>query len=145
MRMGTLAVARLNNKRYNTYVMLLMAIYVALMLWLWPLAVSASGMVWKIMLASSPLVPVTCVVMLMARRVMLSDELDQRLHLIALGVATALVGTACLIAGFLAMAKVWRGDGSELFWVFPALCFIYGFTRMGLKRHYTGSWDFWGC
>lgn len=137
--------ARFSTRRFNVYVMLLMAIYVALLWFVWPHVRDAHNVSWKILLAVSPTVPVTWMVWLMARRVMLSDELEQRLHLIALGVATAVIGTACLIAGFLAMAKVWRGDGSELFWVFPVLCLLYGFTRFGLKRRITGTWDFWGC
>jgi hypothetical protein len=137
--------ARFNPRRFNAYVMLLMAVYIALLWWVWPHVRDAHDIGWKIALALSPTVPVTWVIALMARRIMLADELEQRLHLIALGVATALVGTASLIAGFLAMGKVWRGDGSEVFWVFPALCAIYGFTRMGLKRRITGIWDWWGC
>ena len=136
--------ARFSTRRFNTYVMSLMAIYVALLWLAWPHVRDAHA-VWKVVLAVSPTVPVTWVVVLMARRVMQADELEQRLHLVALGVATALVGTACLIAGFLAMGKVWHGDGSELFWVFPAMCAIYGFTRLGLKRRITGEWDWWGC
>ena len=136
---------RFSTKRFNTYVMLLMAAYIALLWFVWPHLRDAHNVWWKILMALSPTVPVTWVIVLMARRVMLADELDQRLHLMALGVATALVGTACLIAGFLAMGKVWHGDGSELFWVFPALCIIYGFTRLGLKRRITGLWDWWGC
>ncbi|HET6912150.1 MAG TPA: hypothetical protein VFH71_02275 [Rhodanobacteraceae bacterium] len=137
--------ARLSLKRYNAYVLALMAVYIALMLWLWPHAKAAPGVAWKVVFALSPLVPVACVIVLMARRVMQADELDQRLHLVALGVATALVGTGALVASFLAMAKVWQGDGSELFWVFPALGLIYSFARMGLKWHFTGSWSFWDC
>ena len=137
--------ARFSTRRFNVNVMLLMAIYVAIIWFVWPHVRDADATWLKIVLALSPTVPVTWMVWLMARRVMLVDELEQRLHLIALGVATALVGTACMIAGFLAMARVWHGDGSELFWVFPVLCLVYGFTRLGLSRRVTGTWDFWGC
>lgn len=137
--------ARFDTRRFNVYVMLLMAVYVALMLLVWPHVRDAGDVSWKVLLAVSPTVPVALVVWLMARRIVLADELEQRLHLVALGVATAVVGTASLIAGFLAMAKVWHGDGSELFWVFPLLCLVYGSTRLGLHRHVTGAWDFWGC
>lgn len=137
--------ARFSTKRYNTYVLLLMAGYIALLWFLWPHLRDAHSVWWKVAIAVSPTVPVSWVVVLMARRVMLADELEQRLHLIALGVATAVVGTASLIAAFLAMGKVWHGDGSELFWVFPALCLLYALIRLGLKRHMTGTWDWWGC
>lgn len=137
--------ARFSTKRFNTYVMLLMAVYVALLWWGWPHVLATHSMAWKVLFSLSPAVPVAWVVVLMARRIMLADELEQRLHLVALGVSTAVVGTACLVAGFLAMGKVWHGDGSELFLVLPVLMFIYGFTRLGLKRRVTGTWDFWGC
>lgn len=137
--------ARFSTRRFNTYVMLLMAVYIAALWLLWPHLRDAHNLWWKVAIALSPAVPVTWVIALMARRIMLADELEQRLHLIALGIATGLVGTACLVAGFLAMGKVWLGDGSELFWVFPMLCIIYGVTRLGLKRRITGVWDFWGC
>ena len=48
-------------------------------------------------------------------------------------------------AGLDGKPYVWHGDGSEMFWVFPAMCAIYGFTRLGLKRRITGEWDWWGC
>lgn len=137
--------ARFSTKRFNTYVMLLMAIYVALLWWGWPHVRETHSTLWKVLFSLSPTVPVAWVVVLMARRVMLADELEQRLHLVALGVSTAVVGTACLVAGFRALGKVWHGDGSELFLVLPVLMFIYGFTRLGLKRRVTGTWDFWGC
>ncbi|MGN6729013.1 MAG: hypothetical protein ACTHJG_04175 [Rhodanobacteraceae bacterium] len=132
------------ERRYRGQVLVLMAIYMAIMIWLWPHALGASGKALKVALALSPVVPVAWVIALMAKRVMRSDELEQRLHLMALSTATALVGTACLVGGFLAAAKVWATDGSILIWVFPALCCTYGVTRMSLKYRYTGSLD-WFC
>lgn len=136
---------RYSRRRYLVLVTILMAIYVVLLLWLWPQLRDASGTGLKIVLSLSPVVPVAAVIGLMARRVVASDELEQRVHLIGLGVATALVGTGSLVGGFLAMAKVWVTDGSVLFWVFPALCLVYGVTHILVKWRYTGSWDFWGC
>jgi hypothetical protein len=137
--------ARFSTRRFNLYVLLLMVVYTVLLCSLWPMLRETHDTWVRAAIAVSPAVPIGWVVVLMARRVMLADELEQRLHLISLSVATGLVGTVCMIAGFLAMAKVWHGDGSELFWIFPSLCLIYGFTRLGLKRRVTGTWDWWGC
>lgn len=136
---------RLSTTSYNIQVTVLMVAYVILLLWLWPHALHATSMTPRVLFALAPLLPVAWVIWLMARRVASSDELEQRLHLIGLGVATALVGTASLVVAFLAMAHVWRGDGSEFIWVFPALIFIYAITRVCLKRRITGSWDIWNC
>ena len=137
--------ARVSSRGYNLQVLVLMAVYVALMFWLWPQVRATPGTGLKLVLSLSPVLPVALVVALMARRVIRSDELEQRLHLIALGVATALVGTGSLVGGFLAMAKIWITDGSVLFRVFPVLCVLYGVTQLVLKRRYTGSWDFKDC
>lgn len=137
--------AKLSAARYGIQTTALMALYVILLLWLWPHALHATSTTPRVLFALAPLLPVAWVIWLMARRVADSDELEQRLHLIALGVATALVGTTSLVVAFLAMARVWRGDGSEFIWVFPALVTIYAITRVCLKRRYTGSWDIWHC
>src|SRR5690348_7544209 len=132
------------ERRYRGQVLVLMAIYMAIMIWLWPHALGASGKALKVALALSPVVPVAWVIALMAKRVMRSDELEQRLHLMALSTATALVGTACLVGGFPAAVKVWATDGSILIWVFPGLCCTYGVTRRRRKYRYPGSLD-WLC
>ena len=134
-----------SKRKFRLQAMALMVVYFAVMFVVWPYLQHARNPLWKVLISVSPTIPVTLVVLLMAKRVLHSDELEQRLHLVSLGVATALVGTGSMIAGFLAMGRVWTGDGSELFWVFPALCFAYGFTRLALKRRITGSWGFWDC
>lgn len=136
---------RYTQRQYVVQVALLMAAYIVLTFWLWPHLRDTSSAGLKVVFSLSPVVPVAVVVALMARRVVASDELEQRIHLIALGVATAVVGTASFVGGFLALAKVWVADGSVLVWVFPALCGTYGVTHVLVKRRYTGIWDFWGC
>lgn len=133
---------RFSSTRYNIQLGLMFAAYLALLFWLWPHALHATSALPRVLFALAPLLPVAWVIWLMARRVATSDELEQRLHLVALGVATALVGTASLVAAFLAMAHVWHGDGSEFIYVFPGLVVIYAATRIVLKRCVTGSWDF---
>ncbi|TAN04651.1 MAG: hypothetical protein EPN36_08080 [Rhodanobacteraceae bacterium] len=82
---------------------------------------------------------------LLARRVLASDEMQQRMHLVALSVATGVVSAASVVGGFLAMAEVWRVGGDILFWVFPALCVTYFVGGIIASWRITGSWKFWAC
>lgn len=133
--------ARYDPKRYRNRIAVLMAVYVALMLLEWPHVRSIDGLGWKIVLALLPVVPVAGTIWLMADRVRRSDEFHQRLHLIALSVATGVVGALSLVGGFLAAANVVHFGGDVLIWVYPLLCFTYGLTEVVLRRRYGGS----GC
>jgi hypothetical protein len=76
---------------------------------------------------------------LMERRIRDSDELEQRMHLIALGVATIVIGALSLIGGFLAAAHVLDMDGSILIWVFPVMLTSYGLAHLVVSRRYGGE------
>jgi hypothetical protein len=130
---------RYTKKRYRTHVLVLMSVYVPLMFLEWPYVRHASNLPWKIVLALVPVVPVVLVIWLMAKRVMHSDELEQRLHLMALSIATATICSLCLIGGFLAAAGAIVLDGDVLIWVAPALSFLYGITHHWLGRRYGGT------
>jgi hypothetical protein len=128
--------ARYSNRQYRIQILLLMAVYVVLMLFVWPAAKHAESPALKTLLALIPTLPVVLVIWLMAKRMMASDELEQRLHLIALSVATGVVAVASLIGGFLAAAHVIEIDGDILIWIFPVLCLTYSFTRLLIGRRY---------
>lgn len=127
---------RLDNKRYERQVALAMAVYVAVLLGVWPLLHVAHGLLPKTLLALAPVVPLLYVIVLMGRRICASDELEQRTHLVALGVSTALVSGLSTIGGFLAMGGVLHVDGSVLFGVFPVLLLGYALTRKWVARRY---------
>ena len=127
---------RLNQKRYETRLMFAMALYVAALLLLLPLARVAVSITLKGFLAVVPALPMLYVIWLMAQRIRDSDELEQRMHLVALGVTVAVVAAASLIGGFLATAHVWLIDGSILIWVFPLMLFCYEATRRWIARRY---------
>ncbi|HVX06012.1 MAG TPA: hypothetical protein VHA71_12950 [Rhodanobacteraceae bacterium] len=137
--------ARVSKGRYNLQVLAIMAVYVVLMLFEWPLVGKTEGLALRTLLALLPTLPVVVVIVLAARMVMRGDELEQRMHLIALSVAVGVISVASIVGGFLAVAKVWTVGGDVLFWVFPLLCMVYGITRVVLVRRVTGAWDFWGC
>lgn len=133
--------ARISKGRYNLQVAAIMVVYVALMLFEWPLVGKTEGLALRTLLALLPAIPVVIVIALMARTVMRGDELEQRMHLIALSVATGVVSVASIVGAFLAIAHVWIVGGDVLIWVFPALCLVYGATRVVLVRRMTGAWN----
>lgn len=125
-----------SRKRYQAAVLVLMAIYVVAIVLLSPHVRDAQGLPAKAALAVAPALPVIGVVWLMTWRVVRSDELEQRVHLIALSVASGVVASLSLIVGFLGAGGVIAPGQDALIWVFPSLCAIYGLTRWGMSRHY---------
>lgn len=85
--------------------------------------------------------PVLFVVRAKVRLVLGSDELEQRIHLIGLAVATTVVSTLSLVGGFLAAADVIQLDGTILIWVWPTLMLVYAAGRGWASRRYGGSSD----
>ncbi|MCX7512611.1 hypothetical protein [Frateuria sp. STR12] len=132
--------SRSSAKHYRHQFSLAMVAYMAAMLLVWPLSRTAGSVPLKVLLAVVPVLPMLYVIVLMARRIAASDEFEQRVHLLALGAATALLGALSLVGGFLAAAQVLALDGSILIWVFPVTMFGYGAARWWLLvRHYGGS------
>ena len=133
--------ARLSERAHQRRLMIAMAIYVALFLWVWPLARSADALWLKTVYALTPVPPVLYVIWLMARRVLAGDELEQRTHLVGLGVAAAAVSIFGLVAGFLASAQVFTRDwaATALVWMFPLLMVVYTAARAQAARRYGGG------
>ena len=130
-------------KRYRLYVLILMvAIYLPLMWLVFPhVRDPGHGTAWRALLALLSVSPVIALIWLMTLRVMYSDELEQRVELMALSAATGIVTAASLIGGFLDSAHVLQFDGDILIWVFPALCITYGVAHLLFARRYGGM----GC
>ena len=133
--------ARYTAKDYRRQTWMLMTVYVLVMLLVWPYAHRVASVPWKVVFTLMAVAPVVAVIGLMAKLVMRSDELEQRVHLFALSAATGIVATLSLIAGFLCAAGVLRLDGDILLWVFPALCLSYSAARWWFGRRYGGM----GC
>jgi hypothetical protein len=118
--------------------MIAMSIYVALLLFIWPLARHTPELPLKILCALAPVLPLLYVIALSAQRILQSDELEQRTHLIGLGVGTAVVSVFSIVGGFLAASRVITQDVAAmvLLWVFPLLLFTYSIARSRAARHY---------
>lgn len=125
--------------------MIAMSVYIALLLLVWPLARETAALPLKILCALAPVVPLLYLIALMARRILQSDELEQRTHLIGLGVATAAVSVFSIVGGFLAASHVITQDVAAivLLWVFPVLVLAYSIARARAARRYgtTGCED----
>jgi amino acid transporter len=129
---------RFVGSNYRRNIALLMAVYIALLLVLWPLIKTTSALALKAVFALLPVVPMIAALWLIARRVMDSDELQQRVHLIALSAATGIISAVTLAAGFLSATHVIDLDGDALIWVMPGLALVYAATRWIIGRRYGG-------
>ena len=130
--------SRISRTDYRRQIFLLMGVYAGVMFLVWPHARPASSLALKITCAIVPTLPVLAVLWLMAKRVMRSDELEQRVHLLALSAATGFVCALSLVAGFLCAAGVVALDGDILLWIFPAMCLSYGASHWLLAWRYGG-------
>ena len=129
---------RFTKKQYNQQVAVVMTVYIAIMLLVWPHAHRVANIPLRAALTLIAAVPVIVVIWLMAKLVMHSDELNQRVHLMALSAATGTVATLSLIGGFLCAAGVLVLGGDILIWVFPALCLSYSAAHALFARRYGG-------
>jgi hypothetical protein len=129
----------LSRKQYEGQVVAATVVFIATMLTVWPHVRTTASLSLKLLLALATLLPMFYIIGLMARRIRACDELEQRLHLIGLGVATAFVGALSLLAGFLDAAGVVALDGSSLMLVFPGLVFSYSGAYGFATRRYGGS------
>jgi hypothetical protein len=131
--------ARPIYRRYLREFLPAMAAYMLIMILLWPQVAHVQDTWLKALLALTPVLPMALVVRAMVRLVLGSDELEQRIHLIGLAAATAVVGVASMAGGFLAAAHVVVVDGTVLFSIFPALVVVYSFARSWAGRRYGGD------
>jgi hypothetical protein len=118
-----------------------MAAYIAVMLLLWPLLPRVHNEWLKIALAQLPVVPLLFAVRAMVRLAMGGDELEQRIHLIALAIAATVVSMLSLVGGFLAAAHLINLDGTILMWMWPTLVAVYSAARVWASHRYGGAGD----
>ena|SRR5690348_4298172 len=96
--------------------------------WLLERGLSGQMKVWAALL---PAVPMMLVILAMVRRVGRLDELERRIELEAVVVASLLVGMASFVVGFLVEAHILR---VSIITVFPTMLCVYAFAQ---------SWAAW--
>ncbi|KQO00444.1 MULTISPECIES: hypothetical protein [Stenotrophomonas] len=91
----------------------------------------------RVLLALLPVPPVALVIGAMVRYVREVDEMQQRIELQAVSIATALVSLLYLTGGFLQSAKVVDLRASTvMLMVFPLVCAVYGLAKFVVARRY---------
>lgn len=119
-------------------VLVLMLVYLVLLAVFWPQSRAVTNLPLKALLALLPVVPMCAALWLIAVDVLRSDELQQRVHLIALSIATAVVAALSFIAGVLSSMRLVALGGDDLMFVLPALALTYSAARWIVGRRFGG-------
>jgi len=130
--------SRVPEAHYQRRSIAAIVVYVAIVMLARTPAREATSLPLQLLLALLPVAPMIYVIWLLARRIWTSDELEQRTHLIGLGVATGVVAIVSLIGGFLAAGRLMslEGAASFLLFIFPLLLLTYTATRAWVARRY---------
>ncbi len=88
-------------------------------------------------IALAPVLPIGFAMRAMVRYVRDTDEMQRRIELEAISIATLFVSMLYMTAGFLQSAKVIDIPASAaMIWVFPLVCFSYGLAKAFVARRY---------
>lgn len=125
------------RRRYTRELMLAMAAYVlVLFASVWLLRhVQAPAL--RALVALAPLPPIALALRAIVRYIRDADEMQQRIELEAVCLATAFVSLLYMGGGFLQAAKVIDVPAAAaMIWMFPLVCFSYGLAKIAVVRRY---------
>ena len=125
------------RRRYTRELMLAMASYVmVLFVSIWLLK-RIEEPALRALVALAPLPPIALAMRAIVRYIRDVDEMQQRIELEAVCIATAFVSLLYLAGGFLQIARVVDVDaGAAMIWLFPLVCFAYGLAKVVVLRRY---------
>jgi hypothetical protein len=125
------------GRRYTRELLWGMGMYVVvLMLSVWLLR-HVDGIALRAVIALLPVPPVAFAVRAMVRYIRDADELQRRIELEAVSIATAFVSLLYMAGGFLQSARVIDLSASAaMIWVLPLVCFSYGVCKAIVARRY---------
>jgi hypothetical protein len=131
------AVPKQLSSRYRREMLLPMAGYVLAVFAFKPLLHRTDSVPLRVLVSLLPALFVLGVMRAFVRFVRDSDEMQRRIELEAGAVAGLLVSAGFLAAGFLQSAELIAIPAKvAMLWVFPMLCFAYGFTKVVIARRY---------
>lgn len=92
----------------------------------------------RALVALLPVPPIALMLRAIVRYIRDTDELQQKIELAAVSIATASVSMLYLTGGFLQLAKVIDIPASmAMIWVFPMICIVYGVAKVAVSRRYS--------
>jgi len=129
---------RTEGRRYMREFLPAMAGYVVLLFISQSLLTHVHAVALTVLLVLLPVLPIVFVVRAMVRLVLASDELERRLQLEAISIASMTVGLLSFAAAFLRGAGLLPIDNA-LMWVLPALFGAYGIASWWVRRRFRGE------
>ncbi|MDH5832352.1 hypothetical protein [Luteimonas kalidii] len=125
------------RRRYMRGLMGSMAAYVAILfasVWLLR-QIDAAPL--RVAVALAPVVPIGFAVRAMVRFIRDLDEMQQRIELESIAIATLTVSMLYMTGGLLQQAQLLQVSGGvAMIWVFPLVCFTYGLAKAFVMRRY---------
>ena len=129
---------RAAQRRYVREFLPAMAAYVLLLFVSLELLKHVDAVPLRAVIVLLPVLPIVFVVRAMVRLVLASDELERRLQLEAISIASLSVGLLSFAAAFLQGAGLLPIDNG-LMWVLPALFAAYGMANWWVRRRFRGE------
>jgi hypothetical protein len=125
------------RRRYTRELMLAMAGYVLVLFASITLLRHIDAPALRALVALLPVPPIALALRAMVRYIRDIDEMQQRIELEAVSLATAFVSLLYMSAGFLQAARVIDVPAAAaLIWLFPLVCFTYGLAKVVVSRRY---------
>ena len=125
------------RRRYTRELMLAMGGYVLVLFASITLLRHIEAPALRALVALAPVPPIALALRAMVRYIRDVDEMQQRIELEAVSIATAFVSLVYMSAGFLQAAKVIAiPAAAALIWLFPLVCFTYGLAKAVVVRRY---------
>ena len=129
---------RAAQRRYVREFLPAMAAYMLLLFVSIALLKHVDAVPLRVVIVLLPVLPIVFVVRAMVRLVLASDELERRLQLEAISIASLSVGLLSFAAAFLHGAGLLPIDNG-LMWVLPALFATYGMANWWVRRRFHGE------
>ncbi|GAB3511258.1 hypothetical protein MNQ95_06680 [Pseudoxanthomonas daejeonensis] len=125
------------RRRYTRELMLAMGAYVLILFASVWLLRHIEAPALRALVALLPVPPIALALRAIVRFIRDSDEMQQRIELEAVCIATGFVSLLYLAGGFLQTAKVIDVPAAAaLIWLFPLVCLTYGLAKAVVSRRY---------